>query len=92
MGFGPDQQPSSCQRHAHGTSRRLISRRPHAAQAAVGVVDRCIEQIHAHKTGTSRDSLHAVGDITKVLAEEDRTVQRFSALSGRQGSIEKPNL
>lgn len=40
--------------------------------AAVGVVDRCIEQIHAHKTGTSRDSLHAVGDITKVLAGEDR--------------------
>eukprot|EP00435_Cladocopium_sp_Y103_P020089 s1868_g4.t2 len=47
--------------------------------AAVGVVDRCIEQIHAHKTGTSRDSLHAVGDITKVLAGEDRTIQTCSA-------------
>ena len=77
MGLRPDQQLSSCQRHAHGVSRGLMRRRLISchvpAQAALGVVDRCIEQIHAHKTGTSRDSLHAVGDITKVLAGEDRT-------------------
>lgn len=40
--------------------------------AAVSVVDRCIQQIHAHRIGTSRDSLEAVAGITKLLEENKR--------------------
>ena len=39
----------------------------------MSVVDRCIQQIHAHRIGTSRDSLEAVAGITKLLEENKRT-------------------
>ena len=43
----------------------------------MSVVDRCIQQIHAHRIGTSRDSLEAVAGITKLLEENESRCGKF---------------
>jgi len=61
--------------------------------AAVSVVDRCIQQIHAHRIGTSRDSLEAVAGITKLLEENESRIDSSeptrSVQAARQSLTEK---
>jgi len=61
--------------------------------AAVSMVDRCIQQIHAHRIGTSRDSLEAVAGITKLLEENESRIDSSeptrSVQAARQSLTEK---